>query len=139
MTETRLLDGNVLVALVVTDHVHHEIAVEWFAAGRGAFATCPITEGTLIRFLVREGQPIDVALDVLDGVRANDRHEFWPDDLAYKLDLMTGVVGHRQVTDAYLAALARRHRGRLATLDRGLAAVHGSEAVDLLGDVSPDR
>ena len=33
-------------------------------------------------------------------------------------------MGHRQVTDAYLAELARRHRGRLVTLDAGLAAVH---------------
>jgi hypothetical protein len=35
-----------------------------------------------------------------------------------------GVLGHRQVTDAYLAALARRNGGRLATFDRGLAALH---------------
>jgi hypothetical protein len=33
-------------------------------------------------------------------------------------------MGHRQVTDAYLAALARRRQGRLATLDKGLAALH---------------
>ena len=32
--------------------------------------------------------------------------------------------GHRQVTDAYLAAPARKHGGRMATLDRGLAALH---------------
>src|SRR3990170_2466443 len=32
---------------------------------------------------------------------------------------MTGVIGHRQVTDAYLAALARHHRGQLATFDPG--------------------
>jgi toxin-antitoxin system PIN domain toxin len=130
---TRLLDGNVLVALVVTDHVHHEMAVEWFAANGGRFATCPITEGTLIRFLVREGQPIDVALEILGGVRANTRHEFWPDDLPYTLDLMTGVMGHRQVPDANLAGLAREHDGRLATLDKGLAAVHGPDVVDLVG------
>lgn len=43
-----------------------------------------------------------------------------------------GVIGHRQVTDAYLVALARHHGGRLATLDRGLAALHG-EDVFLLG------
>ena len=51
---THLLDGNVLVALVVGDHVHHERTVQWFGPGR-AFATCPITQGTLVRFLVREG------------------------------------------------------------------------------------
>lgn len=45
---------------------------------------------------------------------------------------MAGVIGHRQVTDAYLVALARGHRSRLATFDRGLAALHGDE-VELLG------
>lgn len=138
MTATLLLDGNVLVALVVTDHVHHEKAVDWFGADEGAFATCPITQGTLIRFLVREGQAIETALDVLDGVQANDRHEFWADDLPYTLDLMVGVMGHRQVTDAYLVGLARRHDGRLATLDKGLAALHGPDVVvDILGNGSP--
>jgi predicted nucleic acid-binding protein len=42
------------------------------------------------------------------------------------------VIGHRQVTDAYLVALARHHDGRLATFDRGLAALH-DDAVELLG------
>ena len=38
---------------------------------------------------------------------------------------LRGVVGHRQVTDSYLCALARFRGGRLVTLDRGLAALHG--------------
>jgi predicted nucleic acid-binding protein len=37
---------------------------------------------------------------------------------------LKGVVGHRQVTDAYLAQLAREHDGRLATFDQGLAKLH---------------
>lgn len=37
---------------------------------------------------------------------------------------MTGVVGHRQGTDAYLAALARHHGGKVATFDQALAALH---------------
>ena len=31
------------------------------------------------------------------------------------------LLGHRQVTDAHLLALALRHRGRLAAFDRGIA------------------
>jgi uncharacterized protein len=31
---------------------------------------------------------------------------------------------HRQVTDAYLAQLARGHGGRLASFDQGLAGLH---------------
>ena len=47
-----LLDGNVLVALSDEAHVHHEAAEDWFATHRGPFATCPITQGTLLRVLL---------------------------------------------------------------------------------------
>lgn len=33
------------------------------------------------------------------------------------------------MTHAYLAALARHHRGRLATFDRGIAALYSDIAV----------
>lgn len=48
----------------------------------------------------------------------------WPDDLGYDAVDLLAAVGPRQVTDVYLAGLARAHGGRLATLDRGLAAIH---------------
>jgi uncharacterized protein len=41
---------------------------------------------------------------------------------------LDGVIGHRQVTDAYLAELARRREARLATFDKGLAALHADVA-----------
>lgn len=58
------------------------------------------------------------------ALASNGGHEFWPDDLPFFDVRMTGVIGHRQVTDAYLAALARAHGVRLATFDTGLAALH---------------
>lgn len=51
-------------------------------------------------------------------------HRFWPDDVSFEQVRLRGVVGHRQVTDAYLAGLARQRGGQLATFDRGLAAMH---------------
>jgi predicted nucleic acid-binding protein len=33
------------------------------------------------------------------------------------------LVGHQQVTDAYLLALARKKGGKLATLDRSVAGL----------------
>jgi len=119
-----LLDANLLIALVVADHVHHGSAERWSVGRRALFATCPITQGTLVRFLVREGASGTEAGQFLNDVLAGDRHRFWPDDLGYDGVDMGAVVGHRQVTDAYLAGLARFHGGRLATLDRGFAAVH---------------
>jgi hypothetical protein len=129
-----LLDGNVLVALADEAHVHHRAAVDWFAGVESPFATCPITQGTLLRMLLRHGA-VDTAAqagEVLAHLCAHPRHQFWADDLNYTELSWTGVLGQRQVTDAYLAALARARGGRLATFDQGLAALHGDIAV-LLG------
>ena len=52
MKKVALLDVNVLVALFQPDHVHHELAHDWFAENRRAgWATCPITETGLVRLL----------------------------------------------------------------------------------------
>jgi toxin-antitoxin system PIN domain toxin len=122
-----LADGNVLVALTVVDHVHHRAASEWFEEAEPRLATCPITQGTLLRFLIREGQSALDAMAVLDGIRSQEWHEFWADSIPYESSQVAGVMGHRQVTDAYLVALARHHGGTLATLDRGLATLHGTD------------
>lgn len=121
---TVLLDANVLIALLVDDHVHHGSAETWFSGLADGFATCPITQGSLIRLLIREGQTAAAAGSVLRSVAADPRHEFWPDDLPYTDVPTAGVVGHRQVTDAYLAQLARTRAARLATFDQALAKFH---------------
>ena len=126
-----LADGNVLVALTVVEHVHHQVALRWFLEDQPVLATCPITEGTLLRFLLREGHNAVESIAVLDAIRATDWHAFWPDVLAFEADFLTGVIGHRQVTDAYLVALARHNAGVLVTLDKGLASLH-PEFVHLL-------
>jgi toxin-antitoxin system PIN domain toxin len=125
---TALLDANVLIALVVADHVHHDAAELWFADTTDAFATCPITQGSLVRLLIREGQSAQAAAAVVTALTAESRHEFWPDDVSFAAVSMRGVIGHRQVTDAYLAQLARAHGGRLATFDQGLAKLHDDVA-----------
>ncbi len=126
---TALLDANVLIALVVTDHVHHDAAAEWLSASDTAFATCPITQGSLTRFLLRAGQSAAAAQQVVSAVSSSERHEFWPDSVSFADVRLGGVVGHRQVTDAYLAQLARHHAGELATLDDGLAHLHNDVAL----------
>lgn len=128
---TFLADSNLLIALTVVEHIHHEVAVDWFADASPDLATCPITEGTLLRFLVREGKTANDAVAILDAFRAQPWHDFWADAIPYRNEVLGGVIGHRQVTDAYLVALARHNEGRLATLDQGLAALHG-DAVELI-------
>jgi uncharacterized protein len=78
---------------------------------------------------------IDRSLALTDGVAvlasicAHYKHEFIADDVN-ALDLpWTAIRGHRQITDAYLATLARKHGAKLATFDQALAAVHPDVAV----------
>jgi uncharacterized protein len=124
-----LLDVNVLIAIVVEDHVHHHRAESWVGITEGRFATCPITQGGLVRMLVRSGARGEDAIRTVERLVAHPRHEFWADDVSFEHVDLGSVVGHRQVTDAYLAQLARSRGGQLATLDAGLVAEHPDVAV----------
>ena len=126
-----LLDANVLVALVVDDHVHHEPAERWLARLASELSTCPVTEAALVRLLLREGVATTTAAGVIAALSADRRHQLWADDVAVPEVSLAGMLGHRQVTDAYLAQLARRHAGRLATFDQGLAVLH-PDVTDLI-------
>lgn len=118
-----LLDANVLIALTIGEHEHHERASGWLA-GVDAFALCPITEGALVRFVVRMGESAATAAAILRGVHEHPRCRFWADSTSYLETDLTRVRGHRQVTGAYLAGLAAANGGTLATLDAALAAEH---------------
>jgi toxin-antitoxin system PIN domain toxin len=116
-----LLDANVLIALTVQEHEHHERAAIW-ASTVESFAICPIVEGALIRFLLRLGESAMMAAEVIQRIRNLPACEFWPDRISYADVDLGHVVGHRQVTDAYLTSLARGQGSALATLDEGLAS-----------------
>jgi toxin-antitoxin system PIN domain toxin len=119
-----LLDANVLIAWHTPTHVHHSIVDQWLANTPDELATCPMTQGALVRFAIREGLETEASIELVNSLSNDPRHVFWPDDLGFHQVSMVGVVGHRQVTDAYLAQLARHHNSKLATLDMGLAAQH---------------
>lgn len=125
---TVLLDSSLVIALVNDEHEHHRAVRRWFLELAGAFATCPITQGSMVRYVLRRGRSASSSLRTLQSLTRHDRHEFWPDDVEYMQVRFDGVVGHRQVTDAYLAELARRRKGRLATLDGALAELHADVA-----------
>ena len=88
MSRRALLDINVLVALFDPDHVHHELAHDWFADHHaGGWASCPITQNGLVRVLSnpRYGSPAASLRTVRDAVKqflSNQDHEFWPDDIS---------------------------------------------------------
>lgn len=133
-----LLDVNALVALVWDSHIHHAQVRAWFGANREAgWATCPVTESGFLRVSsnpVVLPSPISVedARRVLGALRAIGRHRFLADDVSMTDADVPSLVGHRQVTDAHLITLARRHSMRLVTFDTGAAGLARDGRVELL-------
>ena len=82
--------------------------------------------------MLRRGATAAEARELLVRLSGGAGHEFWADAISYVDVDLRGVVGHRQVTDAYLASSARSRGARLATFDRGLAALH-ADVTDLIG------
>jgi toxin-antitoxin system PIN domain toxin len=121
----------VLVALAWPNHVHHEAAHRWFAARQRAkrrWATCPITQSGFVRVssnqrvIPKARSPIE-ALQLLERIVGLPGHEFWSDDVSIvssKYVAREKLVGHGQVTDAHLLALALSRGGRLVTFDGGV-------------------
>lgn len=142
MSRVALLDVNTLVALFDPDHVHHDLAHDWFAdEGRRAWATCPITESGFVRVLSNAayGSPVARPSELVARLRrfcASGGHAFWEDSISLRDDTLFDAAifaGHRQLTDIYLLGLAHARGGRLATFDRSipLRAVRGATAADL--------
>jgi toxin-antitoxin system PIN domain toxin len=126
-----LLDVNMLIALAWPSHVHHSQAHAWLAANEAnGWATCPLTQCAFVRVssnpkIIPEAVTPREARVLLKAMVALKHHVFWPDDVAFCDEAVPFglLVGHRQVTDAYLLGLAIRHKGKLVTLDRGVAAL----------------
>ena len=135
-----LVDANVLIALLVPDHQHHGAAESWMDGLEDAdlIASDPVVEGALTRYAVRIGHSAAQVQRTLRRVHEIARWRFWPDDLPYADSDLSTVRGHRQVTDSYLASLARHHGGRLVTFDRALAA-RFPDVVDLIGPGHPGK
>ena len=122
-----LLDVNLLVALFDPDHVHHDLAHDWFADhSPEGWATCPVTENGFVRVLCNPGYGAAVTrpAELVERLRkfcAGPSHVFWPAAVSLT---DTGffnpalIRGHRQLTDVYLLGVAVHSGGRLATFDR---------------------
>jgi uncharacterized protein len=127
VTRVALLDVNVLVALFDPDHVHHDLAHDWFAGQRAhGWATCPVTENGLVRVLSNPAYGHDAlrpepVMKRLRRFLASGHHAFWHDTVSLadqRLFDLTLASGHRQLTDIYLLGLAAKMKGCLATFDR---------------------
>jgi toxin-antitoxin system PIN domain toxin len=124
---TWLLDGNVLVALSLPNPIHHERVHRWLAATRpGPYAICPVGEGALLRLHMIHGadKSARAAWETLRRLRAHSDVEAWPENFSYSEVPCELLTGYGQVTDAWLAELARRKGGRVATLDEAFLILH---------------
>lgn len=124
-----LLDVNVLLALLDLDHVDHERARDWMTEEieRG-WASCAITQNGFVRIISQSRYPSPVsprhAIDLLSQATDTPHHEFWPCSVSVlDVDVIDRSRLHnsRQVTDAYLLALAVANSGRFVTFDQSIA------------------
>jgi toxin-antitoxin system PIN domain toxin len=130
-----LLDVNVLIALAWPGHRFHTVAQVWFDrnAGKG-WATCPLVQAGFVRivsnpaFSVRSVS-VQEAIQALTISLKHPSHHFWSDDISLAdgmSDVAERIQGHQQVTDAYLLALAVKHKGKLATFDKRISSLVGA-------------
>ncbi len=111
---------------------------EWFAAaGAKGWATCPVTESGFVRVssnpkVLASPIAVEAACGVLSALRHVGGHRFLANDVSLSDSDVPPILGHRQVTDAQLLTLARRHGTRLVTFDSGIAALAEGRDVELL-------
>ncbi|MFM2399125.1 MAG: hypothetical protein RL341_1282 [Pseudomonadota bacterium] len=137
-----LLDINVLIALLDPDSPQNVVARQWLLENQASgWASCPITQNGCIRIMSQPAYPnalaVNQVIDRLAYACGKQAHEFWADDLSLlderRVDAAR-LLGHRQVTDAYLLALAVAHGGRFVTFDNRIVldAVRGAKPHHLL-------
>ncbi|HWF04050.1 MAG TPA: TA system VapC family ribonuclease toxin [Candidatus Angelobacter sp.] len=127
-----LLDVNVLVALMWPAHAYHDRAQEWFGKySKSGWATCPLTQSGCVRILSNPSFSSDAAtpqqaLKILVANLKHPSHQFWPDDVSFAEavePMQKQMVGHQQISDAYLLGLTLHRKAKLATMDRGVLAL----------------
>ena len=137
---TYLLDVNVLVALLWPAHEAHEVATKWFQrAGAKGWATCSVTQAGFVRIVSNPAFTSDAlspqqAMELLDANAGHAGHRFWKDEagfLSLTAPFAARITGHRQVADAFLLGLALRHKGKVATLDRGMSSLIPPKMADV--------
>ncbi len=137
MTRKHLLDVNVLIALTEPGHDHYQRAQAWFdsSSGNCRLGICPLTEMGFLRITTnpafRPGpRSLGQAIAILQVIKGHQDYWYWEINQSW-INLTSAfasrILGHQQVTDAYLLGLAIKENGVLVTFDRGLKYMAGSE------------
>ncbi len=145
--KTALLDLNILTALLWPAHEHHDVAHRWFGARANArWATCSLTQLGFVRIVSNPAFSRDAlspaeAVALLAENLTHPGHQFWTESLEVPAAIKgmgAGLQGYRQLTDAYLLALANSRKGVLATFDRGVRTLAG-KTFDSALEIIPTR
>ena len=127
-----LLDVNVLLAIIWPTQEAHSKTVLWFLNNhKSGWATCPFTQTAVVRILSNpafssQSLSPEEAQETLATHMGHAGHRFWPADLEYAAAVSPfteSIVGHKQISDAYLLGLAIHRRGKFATLDHRIRAM----------------
>ncbi|MBK7082382.1 MAG: PIN domain-containing protein [Betaproteobacteria bacterium] len=127
--ESHLLDANALIALCWPTHEHHPRVLAWFRQhARKGWATTALTQAAFVRIVSQQafaGRSVSIGevAELLLRNTAHTAHRFVPLDFAFDQVLVActgGVLGHRQVTDAWLLTAAMRNGMKLLTFDTGI-------------------
>jgi toxin-antitoxin system PIN domain toxin len=137
-----LFDVNVLIALLDADHIHHLRASAWLAKHIGAgWASCALTQPGCVRIMSQPGYPSPLpTAQVAARLReaTSTRHHVFVPSGPSLLDPAvfdtTQLLGHRQVTDAWLLGLAAAQGLRVVSFDGAmpLRAVRGATPANLV-------
>jgi toxin-antitoxin system PIN domain toxin len=131
-----LADVNILLALLVIHHAHHDFAVNWFAGvSAGEISLCRTVQLALIRLMGNRTIMGDYVLSasaawqVIEEFLRDERVQFAAEpsqiDSVYPVMLRYPIPTNKLVADAWLAAFAIASSSRLVTLDAGFRQFKG--------------
>lgn len=124
-----LLDANALIALLWPTHEHHAAMRKWFRGhAKAGWATTALTQGAFVRIVSQpafagRSLPVGEVASLLLRNLAHPQHRLLALDFSFDAVMAAcsgGLLGHRQVTDAWLLTAAIRHGMPLLTFDGGL-------------------
>ncbi len=131
-----LLDANALIALCWPQHIHHKSIQKWFGrhAAQG-WSTCALTQAAFVRISLQpafalRSTGLDEVAELLAEVTSHATHSVV--SLVDTFDAVVnacsgGIVGHRQITDAWLLTTAIANRVKLVTFDHGISSLLATE------------
>lgn len=133
---SHLLDANALIALGWPTHEHHSRMMSWFRQhARGGWASTAFTQSAFVRIISQpafSGRSIAVGevAELLLRNTAHAKHRLVALDFGFA-DVWAactgGILGHRQITDAWLLTTAIRSGMKLLTFDKGIGQLLANE------------